>query len=160
MQEIDYSNKMNIHLNKIIKNLVRILWEDNFDILELLGSINLFGWGMWLITHPTLFETFSAYKMLAQMGNEMMWGSLMFLIAFFKFIGVAADRYRIRKMVAMVATVLWIFLSVTFIQSSPQAILVFITAEIGVFSAWEYLRHSKRARIRAEIREENKETTL
>lgn len=142
-------------LRQIWKNLKRIVWEDNFDVVEFFGSINSFGWGLWFIFHPQLFDTGAiVYAILARFGNEYMWGSILVAVGISRLFGLVLDRYRTRKAVAMIGTILWAFICVGFYQQNPQAIVVFITAENTLLSAWEYIRHSRRARIRKEIREE------
>lgn len=145
-------------MKKIIKNLRRILFEDNFDVVELFGSINSFGWGMWFITHPNLFEQGTVYGVLATFANEATWGALLVLLGTGRLIGVALDRYRLRKAVAMIGTVLWAFVCAGFYQQNPNAIVVFVTAQNTLLSMWEYLRHSRRVRIRKEVREEIRST--
>lgn len=141
-------------MNKIVRNIRRILFEDSIDIVELFGSINSLGWGMWLILHPQLFHTSTIYAVLAKFGSPQMWGLILLALGFARFVGVSLDRYRLRKTVAMLGTILWAFICASFYQQNPNAIIVFITAENTILSAWEYLRHSRRARIRKEVREE------
>ena len=145
-------------MKKIMNNLRRILFEDNIDIVEFFGSINSFGWGLWLIFHPGLFEQGTVWVVLSKFGNEYMWGVLLITLGFARFVGVALDRYRLRKTVAMLGTLLWAFICAGFYQQNPNAVIVFITAENTILSAWEYLRHARRARIRKEVREEIQST--
>lgn len=142
-------------LRRIWTNLKRIVWEDSFDVVEFFGSINSFGWGLWFILHPALFDVgTSVYAILSKFGNEYLWGSVLLCVGFARIVGIALDRYRFRKATAMIATILWAFVCVGFYQQNPHAIVVFVTAQNTVLSAWEYIRHSRRARIRKEIREE------
>lgn len=147
-----------MNMKAALQNLRRILFEDKIDIVELFGSINSFGWGLWLIAHPGLFEQGTVWLVLSKFGNEYVWGALLISLGFARFVGVALDRYRLRKTVAMLGTVLWAFICASFYQQNPQAVIVFITAENTILSAWEYLRHARRVRIRKEVREEIQST--
>lgn len=140
---------------KFIKNILRILLEDEIDMVELFGAMNSMGWGLWFIFHPQLFDNATGvYAVIGSFGNELAWGLLLLGLGLSRLIGVSLDRYKIRKMVAMAATVVWSFMAVTFFRQNSQAIIVFITAENAVLAGWEYIRHARKVRIRQEIREE------
>lgn len=141
-------------MKQVWGNLKRIIWEDNFDVVELFGSVNSFGWGLWFIFHPGLFESSQIFNVLAKFANEEVWGTALFILGVARLIGVALDRYRLRRTVAMIGTVLWAFVCAGFYQQNPGAIIVFITAENTLLSAWEYMRHARKARIRKDVREE------
>lgn len=145
-------------MHTIVRNIKRMLFEDNFDVVELFGSINSFGWGLWLIFHPQLFESSHVFNMLSSFATEAVWGTLLITLGLARFVGVALDRYRLRKGVAMAGTILWAFICAGFYQQNPGAVIVFITAENTILSAWEYLRHARRVRIRKEVREEIRST--
>lgn len=140
-------------IRRALFNLRRIIWEDSVDSVEFFGSMNSFGWGLWFMIHPNLFSS-PIYAILARFGNEYFWGSILIAVGFARLIGVALDRYRLRRTIAMVGTILWAFMCVGFYQQNPHAIIVFITGENTLLSAWEYIRHSRKAQIRKEIREE------
>lgn len=142
-------------MKKILRNLRRILFEDDFDIVELFASVNSVGWGLWFISHPDLFDSgATVYRVISQFGNEFAWGTAFLSVGVLRFVGVALDRYRIRKFAAMAGVVLWSFICASFYQQNSDAVVVLVTAQNAILSAWEYLRHSRRARIRKEVREE------
>lgn len=139
-------------MRKMIERIIRILWIDDFDLLEVINSTYNFGWGFWLMAHPELFSLGKVYAILDVYGNEFVWGSIFIAIGLGKLIGVALDRYRVRMAFSIASAAIWIFVLVTFIQENPNASLVFFFSMVAGLSIYEYLRHSHKARIRNMIR--------
>lgn len=133
-----------ITLREFITKLRKIIWEDDFDIVEVIGIFNCLLWATWFFTHPTLFDKGQIYRTLGVLGNEYVWAAGYYFLATLKLYGIYIDRYRVRKWIAFMTTMVWLFVLATFVQENSTALLVAITAEIAVISAWEYLRHSRR----------------
>lgn len=143
-------------MRKIILQLKRILWDDSFDAVELFGAVNAFLWSIWFSTHPTLFSQGMVYKTLATFGSIHVWAIAFGVLGALKLYGVLSDTYFARKWISLLATFLWAFIFITFIQGNPLSLLLPITGEILAYSIWEFLRHSRRQKIRKEIRREVK----
>lgn len=130
----------------------RAFLEDAIDNIELFDIGMCLVWAIWLFFHPTLFDNGQIYKTLGVLGSEYVWSAGFFFLAALKLYGISIDRYRTRKMIAFIVTMVWLFVMFTFIQDNSGALLVALTGYFAVVSAWEYFRHGRMVRLRERAR--------
>lgn len=144
-------------LSQFIGKIRKILLDDDYDNVEIFGIGNCFIWACWFITHPQLFVLGKIYTTLGVLGNVYVWSAGFFFLATLKLYGLHVDRYLVRQWIALLATMVWIFVFATFILENSAALLVAITGYIVLISAWEFFRHSRHHEVRDAARQVLKE---
>src|SRR3982750_520621 len=95
--------------------LKRMLFNYDWEIVEIQGSMFKIFWGIWLMIPFNTFAGSPSYAPLETIANEFTWGLVIFILGSLHLISMAYGNRKIRRHLIMLACGFWVFMSAIFI---------------------------------------------
>ena len=137
---------MRPELKEMKKRVDAILHQCQPEIIELVFSLSLFGWGCWILNPLlTTFDTSPAYRSLVllvpwPLDAELVWGALVSYFGLFQFVALILNRKRARAIAAIANCGVMLFLGANFQISNPSSPAVVWFCCFAWAQRWAYHR--------------------
>lgn len=125
---------------RLPSKLRRMIFNYDWEIVEIQGSIFKIVWGFWLLLPFNTFLGQPVYDALASLTNEVGWGLFVFILGLCHLLTIAYGTVKWRRAFILVACMFWMFLSVIFGITRTGSALIPLTIVITFFLAINYLR--------------------
>lgn len=123
-----------------ISKLRKLLFQYDWEIVEIQGAIFKIVWGIWLFLPFDTFTGLDVYDALRKVTNETTWGIFVIVLGLIHLWAISSGVIKYRRTMIFVAFLFWIFISVVFGVSRIGSALIPLTIVIAFFLAVNYLR--------------------
>ena len=126
------------------KKFRQLLFNYDWEVVELQGAVLMVVWGIWLAlpfsTFASTTASASAYSGLSQFASELIWAIFFLVFGVAQIWSITTGNVKMRRLLIFAACLFWIYVSITVGISRPSAGLIPFTAVTSFFLAVNYLR--------------------
>lgn len=133
-------NRWQSWINRIRETHAEVVWQSDPEPCEFIVGLRAVCWGLWLLLPMDTFGSLApAYRTLAQLAPETVWGAWMFGLGVAVCWGITFGSLRLRRRLQFVHFLSWALISGAFLVANPAAAATqhLVTA---VVCGWVYLR--------------------
>ena len=121
--------------------LKEILNNHDIEPIELLLGLLSVMFGIWILNpYTNTFNTVSSFRVISNIFNESVFGSIMFAVGLIQLYCIFRDHYKIEKNIAILSAVIWSFITVSFIYSNVAAVGIPIYLLFTISNLWVFYR--------------------
>lgn len=128
---------------KIWSRIYDIIWRRDIEFAEIQGALVTLLWGVWFMQtyyDKALSSRVQTYDALLVVVPHEIWGGVFIVVGLVQFLGLVYYNYRARRVGAMLATVLWLFVGIFLALDEWRTFSCPTAFAFALGSAWGYIR--------------------
>lgn len=124
----------------LVSRMMTILLARDIEPAELQGILAALLWGIWFLVVAPRTGTFGVYEILFDVAPPYFWGVTFIAQGCFQGFGLLTNRWRYRRLGAMLAVFFWLTISVLIMLVDWRTISAATSFGFALGAAWGYLR--------------------